>query len=115
MVEVPSPFGTIEQTWDDSPEYAKWRRARVQMETRFVARRMADKTLIGRDMIIYQCLEDKEMWISQKLYHLWMFLVFFNSDNEEDGFWKKMKDLGEKLVKEDEEKGKLAEVENVLD
>lgn len=104
--EKPSPLGTIESParyilTDDVKKAMEYRRARIRFETDFVAKLMADNKKQSDSLIIDGCMQNPEMWESQKLYHLYMFLMFFVSDGETDGFWKRMQELGKRLNAEE--------------
>lgn len=76
---------------------------------------MVDKKLIDDSLMIDMHLQSPDWWADQKLYHLYMFLLFFRSDREPDGWWKMMTDIGKQAIKEESERGKLDGVGDVLD
>ena len=77
---------------------------RMTWEKNFVARLLADKKMIDQSALIDDHLQDATWWSDQKLYHLYMFLLFFRFEGEQDGWWKKMKELGMELNKKPEKK-----------
>jgi hypothetical protein len=118
-IQHPSALGTSQPSSYLLDEHVKAeiKRTRIKIanETRFVARLMSNKKLVCDSLMVDSCLQSPEMWVSQKMYHLFMFLLFMESDGEGHGFWKRMMAMGNALNDEAAQAAKLEGFNGNLD